>query len=266
LSYHRICNIQVSKAPIIGRLAKQIGSIFVHKRAKPAANQDKAHPEPKSAGGVTSAILNAAKEKKRMHLCIFPEGTTTNGEQILKFRSGAFVPMLPVAPFLFRFEGFRRGADYDPHYTTVGVLGFAFGLMSQPSLGFSVEHLPVQYPSGKAPSCLVCGRGLQGFDAEDENRGRFDKRMCALIFLFQNQLLPTCIFVEMFAVYATDGETPREYANRIQTLISKKGNFPVVSQTYADKKALEDTISDGHLSLSALYEIQRLSLSRKDVT
>mmetsp|Transcript_27811 Transcript_27811/g.38851 ORF Transcript_27811/g.38851 Transcript_27811/m.38851 type:complete len:146 (-) Transcript_27811:71-508(-) len=145
-----------------------------------------------------------------MHLCIFPEGTTTNGEQILKFRSGAFVPMLPVAPFLFRFEGFRRGADYDPHYTTVGVLGFAFGLMSQPSLGFSVEHLPVQYPS--------------------------------------------------------DGETPREYANRIQTLISKKGNFPVVSQTYADKKALEDTISDGHLSLSALYEIQRLSLSRKDVT
>mmetsp|Transcript_22166 Transcript_22166/g.35791 ORF Transcript_22166/g.35791 Transcript_22166/m.35791 type:complete len:83 (+) Transcript_22166:159-407(+) len=81
--------------------------------------------------------------------------------------------------------------------------------MSQPSIGLSVEYLPVQYP--------------------------------------------------------LDGETPRDYANRIQTLVAKASSLPVVSQTYADKKALEDVISDGHLTYPALYEIQRVSLDRKNV-
>ena len=31
-------------------------------------------------------------------LCIFPEGTTTNGKYILKFKKGAFYALLPIKP------------------------------------------------------------------------------------------------------------------------------------------------------------------------
>ena len=33
-----------------------------------------------------------------MPIAIFPEGTTTNGAQIVQFNKGLFVPLLPVTP------------------------------------------------------------------------------------------------------------------------------------------------------------------------
>ncbi len=37
------------------------------------------------------------------HLLIFPEGTTTNGQQLLEFQRGAFATGKPVQPMLLRY-------------------------------------------------------------------------------------------------------------------------------------------------------------------
>ena len=37
-------------------------------------------------------------------LCIFPEGTVSNGRHIMKFKNGAFEPMAPITIFAFKYE------------------------------------------------------------------------------------------------------------------------------------------------------------------
>jgi len=187
---------EVSKVPIIGSLARLLGCFFVQ-RIKDNSKR----------GLLLETILKASRDRKRMRLCIFPEGTTTNGNQIIRFRSGGFVPMLPVIPHIVRFEGFRRGIDFDPHYTTVHILGYILGLMAQGYLRLSIQYLPAQLPKV--------------------------------------------------------GDSARTYANNVQSTMSEAANLPVTSQSYSEKKALEDVIKEGHLSLESLYEIQRESLSGK---
>jgi lysophosphatidylcholine acyltransferase / lyso-PAF acetyltransferase len=42
---------------------------------------------------------------KHMHpLIIFPEGGTTNGQYIIKFKKGAFVSLLPIWPKVIKFR------------------------------------------------------------------------------------------------------------------------------------------------------------------
>lgn len=35
---------------------------------------------------------------------MFPEGTTTNGDYLLKFKKGAFEPIMPIKIYYFRFK------------------------------------------------------------------------------------------------------------------------------------------------------------------
>lgn len=41
--------------------------------------------------------------KKCKILFIFPEGGTTNGTKIMKFRTGAFFPGIPVVPMIIKY-------------------------------------------------------------------------------------------------------------------------------------------------------------------
>lgn len=41
-------------------------------------------------------------KKTKFPFVIFPEGTTTNGSSILKFKKGAFQALLPVKPFVIK--------------------------------------------------------------------------------------------------------------------------------------------------------------------
>jgi lysophosphatidylcholine acyltransferase/lyso-PAF acetyltransferase len=74
---------------------------------------------------------------------MFPEGTTTNGTSIVKFRSGAFVAGVPVVPTVFKYP-FKF---FDPAFSSVSLKWHLLGTMSQLINFMEVEYMPVYYPS-----------------------------------------------------------------------------------------------------------------------
>ena len=75
-------------------------------------------------------------------LLVFPEGTTTNGRQILQLRTGAFVAGLPVQPVLFKYEWKHR----NPMFTS-GFLSTGWRMMTSWFNWMEVLELPVHYPT-----------------------------------------------------------------------------------------------------------------------
>ena len=53
-------------------------------------------------GGQTAKIAEHAQRPGSNMLAIAPEGTTSNGVALLRFRTGAFVPLRPVLPIIIR--------------------------------------------------------------------------------------------------------------------------------------------------------------------
>lgn len=76
-------------------------------------------------------------------LCVFPEGTTTNGRHLLKFRTGAFVAGTPVAPVLIRY----KYEWFSPTYETVRTVAYLIGILSQFANRVEYYRMPVYYPS-----------------------------------------------------------------------------------------------------------------------
>ncbi len=76
-----------------------------------------------------------------------PQGTTTTGKCIIKFKRGAFQAGLPVLPLLFRCS-FTPWHGVDPSFTCAPSLPLhALGLCSQLYNVMEVQELPVYVPS-----------------------------------------------------------------------------------------------------------------------
>jgi 1-acyl-sn-glycerol-3-phosphate acyltransferase len=94
------------KIPGVGKLMKEMDTVFVDR----------------SDGDSRHATMEAIKTHcsewclGQRPMLIFPEGTTTNGESILEFKKGAFVPGVPVRPVLLVYTG-----QWDPACTTYRV-------------------------------------------------------------------------------------------------------------------------------------------------
>lgn len=125
---------EVRGIPIIGECASEAGVVWIDRDSK------------NKGSDTIKAMRDCFKTGTERNLFIFPEATTTNGEQLLAFRKGAFLLKKPIIPYVFSHPGFRRGFDFDPHYTTVQIWLWMFGLMCQPYTRFKVKFLPVQYP------------------------------------------------------------------------------------------------------------------------
>ena len=80
----------IKKTPVFGSIAQGLQSIFVNRN------------DPNSRKEVLDKILERQKDymegKAVLPLMIFPEGTTTSGRHILKFKKGAFYSLLPIKP------------------------------------------------------------------------------------------------------------------------------------------------------------------------
>ena len=80
----------VSKIPVFGKIATGLQSVFVNRE------------DPNSRHDVLNKIIERQKKiyngENVMPLMIFPEGTTTSGRHLLKFKKGAFVNLLPIKP------------------------------------------------------------------------------------------------------------------------------------------------------------------------
>ena len=76
--------------PFVGQLAKGINCLFVKRESQ----EDRA----KIFVQLEERQKNFYEGKYLAPLLLFPEGTTTNGQYILKFKKGAFYNLLPIKP------------------------------------------------------------------------------------------------------------------------------------------------------------------------
>ena len=99
----------------------------------------------KSKKNTTSALellKRSIAETEYRHM-IFPEGTYTNGQSVIRFKSGAFVLGIPVTPIIFHYP------KYVPFWNRQESTVFIqfYRLMSQVYTPINIEILPTYHPS-----------------------------------------------------------------------------------------------------------------------
>jgi 1-acyl-sn-glycerol-3-phosphate acyltransferase len=85
-----ISKIEVKNIPIFGKIAKGLQSIFVDRS------------DHNSRKNVLNKLIERQKDyiegKPVMPIMIVPEGTTSSGKHLFKFKKGAFYSLLPIKP------------------------------------------------------------------------------------------------------------------------------------------------------------------------
>lgn len=96
--------------------------------------------------GIVSGRLRAAhRDKDAPLMMLFPEGTTTNGDYLLPFKTGAFLSGTPVQPVLLKYT-YRR---FSPAWDTISGVRHVVLLLCQFINHLEVVWLPVYVPSEK---------------------------------------------------------------------------------------------------------------------
>jgi len=131
------------QVPVVGYTAVKLGGLLVDRTLDENAS--------KPTESASEAILQRVEELKRsgepepQPLLIFVEGTTTNGEFLMPFKSGAFRPAAPVLPVLVSFP-FERD-EFSPAYESIATITHLFRLLTQWRHKLKVKFLPLQRPS-----------------------------------------------------------------------------------------------------------------------
>ncbi|KAK7349582.1 hypothetical protein VNO77_07059 [Canavalia gladiata] len=91
----------------------------------------------------------AVREIKKRASCdrfprvlLFPEGTTTNGRNLISFQLGAFIPGYPIQPVIVRYPH----VHFDQSWGNVSLGKLMFRMFTQFHNFFEVEYLPVISP------------------------------------------------------------------------------------------------------------------------
>ncbi|KAL1205591.1 Lysophospholipid acyltransferase LPEAT1 [Cardamine amara subsp. amara] len=126
----------VGKLPLVGLISKCLGCVYVQREAK--------SPDFKGVSGtVNERVREALRNKSAPTIMLFPEGTTTNGDYLLTFKTGAFLAGTPVLPVILKYPYERFSAAWD---TISGARHILF-LLCQFVNHLEVIRLPVYYPS-----------------------------------------------------------------------------------------------------------------------
>mmetsp|Transcript_10510 Transcript_10510/g.23878 ORF Transcript_10510/g.23878 Transcript_10510/m.23878 type:complete len:334 (+) Transcript_10510:139-1140(+) len=133
-----IANADVANLPLVGICAKQLQCIFVDRTSE--------------ATGTSKAIADffRTEQGQSPRLCIFPEGTSTNGQGVVTFRTGAFLPPVAVLPHAFELP-FCPGCQYDPYFSVAYHMPYLCGLMSQIYNCMHVQFLPADPYDASVP-------------------------------------------------------------------------------------------------------------------
>ena len=114
--------------PMIGRIARDVVEcIGVNRGSRAKTN----------LLTTTQYIVKRAEEGRT--LAIFPEGTTSNGRQLLTFKKGAFVPSLPVLPILYSFP---NSGSFLPTYESILTSVYFWRTLCQPWNNLQCSILP----------------------------------------------------------------------------------------------------------------------------
>ncbi|XP_010532073.1 PREDICTED: lysophospholipid acyltransferase LPEAT1-like isoform X2 [Tarenaya hassleriana] len=126
----------VGKLPLVGIISKCLGCVYVQREAK--------SPDFKGVSGtVNERVREAYQNKSAPTIMLYPEGTTTNGDYLLTFKTGAFLAGTPVLPVILKYPYRRFSLAWD----TISGARHVIFLLCQFVNHMEVIHLPVYYPS-----------------------------------------------------------------------------------------------------------------------
>ncbi|CAH8330196.1 unnamed protein product [Eruca vesicaria subsp. sativa] len=126
----------VGKLPLVGLISKCLGCVYVQREAK--------SPDFKGVSGtVNDRVREAHRNKSAPTIMLFPEGTTTNGDYLLTFKTGAFLAGTPVLPVILKYPYERFSVAWD----TISGARHVLFLLCQFVNHLEVIRLPVYYPS-----------------------------------------------------------------------------------------------------------------------
>ncbi|CBJ31349.1 conserved unknown protein [Ectocarpus siliculosus] len=91
----------------------------------------------------TVAEGNWARGWRGNPLLLFPEGTTSNGSCLLRFKTGVFAGGVPVHPVTVKYEARRFSPAFESIYFPV----HAFRSLAEPAHHVTVEYLPRFVPT-----------------------------------------------------------------------------------------------------------------------
>jgi len=126
----------VAKLPLVGLISKCLGCVYVQRESKSSDFKG-------VSGVVTERIKEAHQNKSAPMMMLFPEGTTTNGDYLLPFKTGAFLPKAPVLPVILRYP-YRR---FSPAWDSISGVRHVIFLLCQFVNHLEVIQLPIYHPS-----------------------------------------------------------------------------------------------------------------------
>jgi 1-acyl-sn-glycerol-3-phosphate acyltransferase len=146
-----IAKSEIADWPVAGSLATNAGTIFI-RRAKRT-----------DAAKTNDAI--AAQLRQSNTVAIFPEGTTTAGDKLLKFHTSLFEPAVAnqatIAPVALRYR--QSNGEVDTSAAFIGELTFSQSMgqiIAQKSIIAEVIFAPVIAPVENESSHANCRRSL----------------------------------------------------------------------------------------------------------
>ncbi|XP_047981574.1 lysophospholipid acyltransferase LPEAT1-like isoform X1 [Salvia hispanica] len=126
----------VAKLPLIGLVSKCLGCIYVQRESKSSDFKG-------VSGVITERVQEAFQDNFAPKMLLFPEGTTTNGDYLLPFKSGAFLAKAPVVPVILRYP-YQR---FSPAWDSISGVRHVILLLCQFVNYIEVKKLPVYHPS-----------------------------------------------------------------------------------------------------------------------
>lgn len=126
----------VGKLPLVGLISKCLGCVYVQRESKSSNTKG-------VSAVVNERIQEAHENKSAPMMMLFPEGTTTNGDYILPFKTGAFLAKAPVLPVILKYPYER----FSPAWDSISGVRHVILLLCQFVNKMTVTRLPVYYPS-----------------------------------------------------------------------------------------------------------------------
>ncbi|KAE9603578.1 putative plasmalogen synthase [Lupinus albus] len=126
----------VSKLPFVGLISKCLGCVYVQRESKSSDSKG-------VSAVVTERIKEAHQNKSAPQMMLFPEGTTTNGDFLLPFKTGGFLAQAPVLPVILKYH-YQR---FSPAWDSISGVRHVIFLLCQFVNYMEVIRLPVYYPS-----------------------------------------------------------------------------------------------------------------------
>jgi len=93
--------------------------------------------------GTGAILLERSTNYEMPEIVVFPEGTTSNGKQLIRFHTGGFLSGLPVKPVILRYPH----KHFSPAWESISAFKHLFRLLTQFSNYVEVTYLPVYVPS-----------------------------------------------------------------------------------------------------------------------